>query len=141
MKKRQFLHLLALGVLLISCDKTESGEILDNTYTGNVSVTSTGADPAGDFTGDGDNGTYKFAWDNTKSKAQVNFDITSTSGSVTLILQDKKDQEVLNQTLSADGDEDTFSGVSGTGKSGIWKVTINLMDFNGDGSYSLSPVD
>jgi hypothetical protein len=143
MKKRNLLllGLTITGLTMISCKKADDGEVLDNTFTGNVAVTSTGTNPAGDFTGNGDSGTYQFAWDNSKTKAQVNFDITSSSGSVTMMLQDKKDAEVLNQTLTAGGSEDTFSGVSGAGKEGIWTVTITLTDFNGDGSYSLSPMD
>ncbi|MCR9172855.1 MAG: hypothetical protein NXI10_10200 [bacterium] len=136
--------LALVGLLAFtSCQKYrkyDNNEVIDNTYSGAVLVTSTGSDPAGDFTGNGDTGEYSFAWDNTKSKAQVNFDITTSSGSVQMIVYDARGNEVLNATRSAGGN-DTFAGVSEEGKKGMWKVSIILTDFNGDGSYSLSPVD
>jgi hypothetical protein len=135
------LQFVLVSLLLVGCNKMEDGEVIENTFTGNVEVTSTGSDPAGDFTGSGDNGVYQFAWDNSKSKAQVNFDITSPTGSVNMVLEDKKGDEVLNETLTAGVGDDTFSGVTGEGKSGIWTVTITLTDFDGDGSYSLNPAD
>ncbi len=118
--------------------KYDDGEVVENTFTGNVAVTSTGSDPAGDFTGNGDSGTYSFAWENSSNKASVNFDITTNSGSVQMILNDAKGNEVLNETRSA-GSNDSFSGVSEEGKKGKWLVTIVLTDFNGDGSYSIHP--
>lgn len=118
--------------------KYDDGEVVENTFTGNVDVGSTGADPGGDFTGNGDSGTYSFVWENSSNKASVNFDITTNSGSVQMILNDAKGNEVLNETRSAGGN-DTFSGVSEEGKKGKWLVTIVLTDFNGDGSYSIHP--
>ena len=135
------LMLAFIFILATSCGKYEkydNQEIVEDTYTGNVDITSTGADPAGDFTGTGDSGTYSFAWVNSKKKANVNFDITSSSGSVQMIVNDARGREVLNQTLTAGGN-DTYSGVSEEGKEGTWLVTIILTEFNGDGSYSLNP--
>ena len=130
---------LVLSATFTSCNKPKDGEVIENTYSGNVSVTSTGSDPAGDFTGDGDAGTYKFGWENPKSKASLNFDITSPTGSVQFILEDKKGTEVLNETLYATSGPDTFSGVSSEGEPGVWVVSIILTDFDGDGSYSIHP--
>lgn len=133
---------LALTVLiLVSCEKeNESGDIIENTYTGKVNVTSGGNDPAGDFTGSGDSGTYSFAWNNPQSRASLNFDITTTTGSCQFILLDADGTEVLNKTRSAGGN-DSYSGVSSAGTKGLWTVTMILTDFNGDGSYSLHPGD
>ena len=103
-------------------------------------IESGGADPGGDFTGNGDSGVFSFAWKNRTSKAELNFDITSPTGSVQFILRDAKGKEVLNKSRSAGGN-DTFSGVSEKGESGMWLVEIILSDFDGDGSFSLSPVD
>lgn len=141
MKKSKFyLASIALCVGLISCNKVKNGEVITDTYTGTVMVTSAGSDPGGNFTGSGDNGTYAFGWENTKAKAEVNFDITTPTGSVQMILEDKNGTEVLNEMRSAGG-TDTFSGTSAEGKPGVWTVTIVFIDFNGDGSYSLSPID
>lgn len=137
-KEISVLAILGLAISVTSCSKHSDGDVIENTYTGNVNVTSTGSDPAGDFTGSNDNGTYKWAWENSSTKASLNFDITTPSGSCQFILEDKKGTEVLNQTLSAGG-TDSYSGVSSEGKAGIWTVTMVLTDFNGDGSYSLHP--
>lgn len=126
------------ALTMTSCNKLENGEVIEDTYTGNIMVTSGGQDPAGDFTGDGDSGTKKWAWNNPKTKASLNFDITTNTGSVQFILEDKKGDEVLNQTLTSNG-EDTYSGVSSEGKEGTWTVTMILTNFNGDGSYSIHP--
>lgn len=137
------LFVAALGMLImVSCSKYreyDNNEVVENTFTGNVEVTSMGSNPAGDFTGDGNSGTYSFVWENTEKTGALNFDITSQSGSVQFILNDKRGDEVLNETLTAGAGEDTFSGLSLEGKKGKWLVTMILTDFDGDGSYSLNP--
>ena len=140
MKNMKILALAGVAALLFSCNKVEDGKVITDTYSGNVTVTSTGTDPGGDFTGSGDNGTYAFGWQNDFSKAEVNFDITTPTGSLNFVLEDADKNEVLNKTRSAGGN-DSFSGESSAGTPGVWTVTLNFTDFNGDGSYSLSPVD
>ncbi len=145
MLKRYLVFTLTLGLLLIySCKrpykKYDNMEVIENTFTGNVMITSTGSDPAGDFTGNGDSGTYAFVWENTKKTAQLNYDITTSSGSVQFILLDARGDEVLNKTITAGGN-DTFSGVSEPGKKGKWLVKMILTNFKGDGSFSISPGD
>ena len=141
--KGLFMVIIGMAVMT-SCSKYkkyDNNEVIENTFTGNVAVSSTGSDPGGDFTGNGDSGTYSFAWENSKTKAELNFDITSPTGSVQFILNDRKGTEVLNQTISGGSGVDSYSGVSSGGKPGTWKVTMILTDFNGDGSYSISPID
>lgn len=143
MKTKRIFTLIAavsLGVAVSSCNKLKDGKVVTDTYSGNVNPTSSGTDPGGDFTGSGDNGTYAFGWENTKTNAEVNFDITTPTGSLNFILEDADKNEVLNKTRSAGGN-DSFSGESSAGTPGVWKVTMIFTDFNGDGSYSLSPVD
>ncbi|RMG24932.1 MAG: hypothetical protein D6730_11640 [Bacteroidetes bacterium] len=115
-------------------------EVVENTYTGRIEVTSRESDPGGDFYGNGDSGTYSFAWVNSHPTADVNFDITTPTGSVQMIIKDCQGVEVLNQTRSAGGN-DTFSGVTRRGSAGTWLVSLIFTDFDGDGSYSLSPGD
>jgi hypothetical protein len=146
MKIRELNRIMTLFIAfsfisLVSCDKEyEDREIIEDTYSGNIFVTSVGQDPAGDFTGTGDSGTYTFAWVNPQSRASANFDITTPTGSVQMIVKDDEGTVVLDKTRSAGGN-DTFSGVSESGVSGIWQVTLILTDFKGDGSYSLHPGD
>ncbi len=122
-----------------SCEKYEDGEVIENSFTGNVHNTSTGSDPAADFTGNGDSGIYVFAWENNKTTASANFDITSNTGSVQMVITDEKGDVVLDKTLTAGSGEDSFSGLTKEGKPGIWTITITLTSFNGDGSYSIHP--
>ncbi len=131
----------ALTLGISSCGKYrkfDNNEVIENTYSGTVDVGSTGADPGGDFTGNGDSGTYSFAWENKNSKCNANFDVTTSGGTVQMKVYDKKGNVVIDQTLPNNG-EDSFSGVSEEGKPGMWKVELILNNFNGDGSYSLSP--
>lgn len=142
--KFSFLSLLVLGTLFItSCSKEKyidftDREITENTFTGNIEVSTGDDDPDGDFTGNGDSGTFSFAWVNPQQKASANFDITTNTGSVQMIINDAKGKKVLDETRSAGGN-DTYSGVSSEGEIGTWLVTIILTDFNGDGSYSIHP--
>lgn len=129
---------LAFVVFMGSCKKLEPG-VIENNYSGTVSVTSTGTDPAGDFTGDGDSGTYSFAYENNSKTCTGTFDITSPTGSVRMVIEDKKGKTVLDETLIAGVGDDSFSGVSSEGKKGVWKVTLTLTNFDGDGSYSVHP--
>lgn len=139
------LLLFAVITLSTSCKKEyaqyNDGEVVEDNYTGTVDVTSTGTNPAGDFEGDGNAGTYSFAWENSKKRAHLNFDITSPSGSVQMILNDARGNEVLNQTITGGNSVDTYSGLSEEGAAGMWLVTVILTDFDGDGSYSLEPRD
>jgi hypothetical protein len=127
---------IALGAS--SCSKADLGEG-ENTFSGEVDVTSTGPNPAGDFTGTGDSGVYSFFYENSSKKADVRFDITSQTGSVQLMVQDKRGETVLDELILGGADNDTFSGETEEGKAGIWKVTLTLTNFNGDGSYSINP--
>ena len=138
-KSRGALLLTVLSmIVLVSCDKYDDREIIENTFTGNIDVTSGAQDPAGDFTGSHASGSFSFAWINPQKKASANFDITTTSGSVQMIVEDDKGTVVLDETRSAGG-VDTYAGVSDEGTSGLWIVKIIITDFNGDGSYSLHP--
>lgn len=139
--KTRLLSILTIalfGLLATSCKK-ENMKVIENSFTGNVNITSGGTDPAGDITGGGDSGNYKFYWENNSSRAEVNFDITG-SGTMQMILRDADNNEVLNKTRTAGGN-DTFSGMSSAGTSGMWTVEIIMSDVNGDGSFSLSPVN
>lgn len=141
MKRKDLITIgaFAVAIALVSCNKVEDGKVVEDTYTGNVIATG-GVEPDGDFTGSGDNGTYSFGWQNNQTKAEVNFDITTPTGSLQFILEDADKNTVLDKTRSAGGN-DTFSGQSSAGTPGVWLVKLIFSDFNGDGSYSIEPVD
>jgi len=133
--------LLFVGVMaMTSCKKYrkyDNMDVIENTYAGNIMIGSTGADPGGDFQGNGDTGEYSFAWENNNGKANANFDV-SGSGTCQLVIFDAKGKEVLNATRPSGG-EDSFSGVSEEGKKGVWKVSLIFNNFSGSGSFSVSP--
>ncbi|MCH7974821.1 MAG: hypothetical protein IH949_13240, partial [Bacteroidetes bacterium] len=101
--------LICIGFVVLSgsCKKLEPG-VVENTYSGSVGVTSSGQDPAGDFEGSGDSGTYSFAFDNPKTKVDARFDITTPTGSVRMVIEDKKGKIFLNTNVDEiiqNGDE------------------------------------
>jgi hypothetical protein len=96
-------------------------------------------DIGGDFTGDGGNASRTFTWQNTLSTADYNADITaSTTGFFQIIVKDSEGSTVLDRSLNGNEEPDTISGVTSSGEAGMWTVTINVSDFNGDGSFTLS---
>ena len=141
-----FIFIFLTSSLFVSSCKKEYAdysnmEVVENTFEGNMDIGSGGQDPGGDFTGNNASGTYSFAWVNSKKKASANFDVTTSgNGSVQLIINDARGNEVLNETRPQ-GDNDTFSGVSKEGKSGTWLVSLIFNNLNGDGSFSIHPGD
>ena len=96
-------------------------------------------DVDGDFTGNGGTATRTFNWLNNLTTADYNADITATSeGSFRMIVMDADGTIVEDRSLTSGTEPDSFSGVTSAGTSGIWSVTIQLTNFNGDGSFSLS---
>jgi hypothetical protein len=143
----KFLSLAVLTTGLItmtSCKKEyaefNNKEVIESTYTGNIELQGN-TEARGDFTGNGDSGTFSFVWENTKKKATVNFDATTVpGGSCQIILNDARGNEVFNKTRP-EGGNDTFSGVSEEGRKGKWLVTIKLTSFDGDGTYDITPAN
>ncbi|WP_422351515.1 hypothetical protein [Flagellimonas sp.] len=96
-------------------------------------------DVDGDFTGNGGSADRTFVWLNNLTTADYNADITATAeGTFNMVVRDADSNTVLDRTLNGASEPDSFSGVTETGTSGIWSVTITLGSFNGDGSFSLS---
>ena len=147
MKAIKFLSLIVLitGLTtMTSCKKEyaefDNKEIIENNYSGTIELEGN-TEARGDFYGDGDSGTFSFVWENTEKKATVNFDVTTEpGGSCQIILNDAKGNEVFNQTRP-EGGNDTFSGVSEEGRKGKWLVTIKLTNFDGDGTYDITPLN
>jgi hypothetical protein len=146
--KKKTMKILAFAILIsglttmTSCKKEyakyDNKEVIENTYSGTIELEGV-TEARGDFEGDGDSGTFSFVWENTKKKATVNFDVTTTSGgSVQIILNDAKGKEVFNKTRPESGN-DSFSGVTEEGKEGKWLVTIKLTNLDGDGTYDITP--
>ncbi|MBT8206525.1 MAG: hypothetical protein KJP14_04045 [Eudoraea sp.] len=91
------------------------------------------------FTGNGGTATRMFSWNNNLSTADFNADITATTeGSFRMIVEDSEGNVVLDRTIEGGTEPDSFSGVTSQGASGIWTVTIEVTNFNGDGSFSMS---
>ena len=142
LRKVLFASLTLSLIAFSSCKKYkkyDDRQVVENTYTGTLTEDDDDH-PDGDFTGNGDSGTYSFAWVNNKSKAEADFDFTSPTGSVQMIINDAKGDEVLNKTRTAGG-EDSFSGVTSAGEPGTWLITLIITDLKGDGSYNVESKD
>jgi hypothetical protein len=91
------------------------------------------------FTGNGGTATRIFSWNNNLSTADYNADITATSeGSFRMIVEDSEGSVVLDRSIQGGTEPDSIDGVTTAGASGIWTVTIEVANFTGDGSFSLS---
>ena len=139
------LFTVMLTTILVGCSNDDdeamaqvsvNGTVLfdnDDDYNGDIS---------GDFTGDGGSVSRTFVWFNNLTTADYNADITATAeGTFNMLVLDADDNTVLNRSLSGAVEPDSFSGVTESGTSGEWSVTITVGSFKGDGSFSLSEGD
>ena len=143
---------LILSLILI-VGLTVTGCSSDNEEDNAITVTVNGSvifdegddffgDVDGDFTGNGGSGTRTFLWQNSLSRADYNADITATAeGMFNMVVRDADANVVLDRTLNGATEPDSIDGVTSSGTSGIWSVTITLTNFKGDGSFSLSEGD
>ncbi len=105
-----------------------------------IKITATGSDVGGDVNGNGGNATQSYTWNNSLETADWNMDITAAGGgSFQLIIKDADGATVLNNTLTKGVGDDSASGATSSGAAGDWQITVVLTDFNGDGSFSISP--
>lgn len=112
----------------------------DNEPTASITIEAVGSDLGGDVNGNGGNRTQAFTWTNPLSTAEFNMDITAASGgSFTLTIADADGQVVSTQSLVKGQGDDSKSGVTSAGTSGDWTITVALVNFSGDGSFSISP--
>jgi hypothetical protein len=119
------------SVLLTSCKEEPFATI---------TIDETGSDLGGDVTGDGGSTSQTYTWNNSLTTADWNMDITaSAGGSFRLLIKDADGATVLDNTLTKGVGDDSASSVTSAGTAGDWQVTVTLTDFNGDGSFSLSP--
>ncbi len=153
----KLLKLVPLGILILflaSCSSDDDATTAVNIIVNGTSIT---ADPSdfvvgdrSDFNGDidasftGNSGTAQriFSWNNNLTTADYNADITATSdGSFRIIVRDADGISVLDRTIQGGSEPDSIDGVTSSGTSGIWTVTIEVTNFTGDGSFSLSEGD
>lgn len=124
--------MLVLALILFSCNGDEPFAL--------VSVNETGGTFGGDVNGDGGNTQQSYKWNNALTTVDWNMDITSLAGgSFNLSITDADGTNVLNQSLVAGQGDDSKSGVSSAGTAGEWTITITLANFDGDGSFSITP--
>jgi hypothetical protein len=126
------LSLIGLGSILFTACKQEP--------FATIVIDETGGDLGGDIRGDGGSTSQTFIWTNPQTTADWGKDITTVAGgSFQLLIKDANGSIVLNNTLTKGVGDDSASGVTNTGPSGDWEVTVTLTNFNGDGSFSISP--
>ncbi|MGW1453739.1 hypothetical protein ACWBC2_01990 [Salegentibacter agarivorans] len=125
-------------IFMVGCDNDD-----DNDEFANVTINEgPNGDIGGDFTGNGGSTSQTFEYQNGLATADYNADITASSGGIfQMIVRDADGTIVLDRSLNGNMEPDSFDGVTSSGTAGTWSVTINLTDFNGDGSFSLSEGD
>jgi hypothetical protein len=139
-----FINFLFLSLfLMVSCNKDDSVDLTAKVTVNGQVLFDNGDDFNGDvdasFTGNGGSATKTFSWQNNLATADYNADITATAeGVFRMVVKDADSNTVLDKSLNGEIEPDSFSGVTSSGTSGIWTVTITLTSFNGDGSFSLS---
>ena len=143
-----FLLLAGFGVLT-SCEN-EDNSFVELRVNGQLVQSSNAGLTVGDrsdfngdidasFTGNGGSGTRAFTWNNNLRTADYNADITATSeGIFQMIVEDSEGVVVLDRTILGGTEPDSIDGVTSSGTSGIWTVTIIVTNFKGDGSFSMS---
>ncbi|MAP54502.1 MAG: hypothetical protein CL605_06320 [Altibacter sp.] len=133
-----FLTVFSALILLVGCNNDD-----DQHLFANITINEgPNGDIGGDFTGNGGSTSQTFEYQNGLTTADYNADITvSANGIFQMIVQDADGTIVLDRSLNGTMEPDSFSGVTSAGTSGTWSVTIILIDFNGDGSFSLSEGD
>ena len=150
LKMSSFVFVLAF---LTSCSNDDDDTFANVTVNGTMLTASPSDFVVGDrsdfngdidasFTGNGGTATRIFSWNNNLNTADYNADITATSeGSFRIIVRDSEEATVLDRTIQGGLEPDSIDGVTSSGTSGIWTVTIEVTNFNGDGSFSLSEGD
>ncbi len=133
---------LVITVLFfVACDKDDDSSVAV-TVNGTVLVgdrSDFNGDIDASFTGIEGSDSRSFIWNNNLNTADYNADITaSTVGTFQITVEDSEGSIVLNRTIDGGTEPDTIGGVTSLGVSGIWTVTIQVTNFTGDGSFSLS---
>ena len=112
-------------------------EVLENSYSGSITISSALGNLDGDFTGNDDSGTYYFVWCNPSAGAVLNLDVTAGSGSVQFLQKDARGTMVFTETIVAGGGE-VFTKITENGKKGKWLVKIIFSNFDGNDDYAPS---
>lgn len=128
-----------LIITLFSCGKYKEFdhlEVLDQSFTGAVSINESAGNVSGVYSGDKDHGTYTFIWENPSRWVEFEVDNTmATGGSVQFILKDSRGREIMNKTLTPG-----YSyAITQMGKKGKWKLSLVFSDFEGIGTFDLKP--
>ncbi|MGM0579162.1 MAG: hypothetical protein ACQETL_00675 [Bacteroidota bacterium] len=133
-----FLILVSALTVMTSCkkyNKYDNKEVVEDSYAGNIELKGDRDEPSGDFSGSNDSGEFSFVFENSKEVASIEYSATFSSGSVNLIINDAKGNEVFNTIIN---DSNTSSsGKTSEGKEGKWLVTFIFTDFEGSGSYEI----
>jgi len=132
------------AIFFMACSEDDPS-ILEVTVNGTLLVgdqSDFNGDIDASFTSNGASVFRSFTWNNNSDTADYNADITATSqGTFRMIVKDSEGIVVLNRTINGNTEPDSISGVTSSGAAGIWTVTIEITNFTGDGSFSLSEGD
>jgi hypothetical protein len=137
--RSKIIFAVASLIILASCEKYRDLNNLEttiNSYGGTIDVSESTGNATGVFSGTNQSGAYGFIWDNPGKDAILNTNVSVDSGYVMFIIEDSRGEEVLNALSS--GGTNTYLI---KGKKGKWKVRLVFGEFEGDGTFTLSPVN
>jgi hypothetical protein len=141
--KKVFLLMISITALSnVSCSNDDDDAFASVTVNGTLLVgdrSDFDGDIDASFTGNGGTVSRSFIWNNNLTTADYNADITATAeGTFRMIVEDADGVVVLDEVIDGATEPDTIGGVTASGVSGIWSVTIQVTKFTGNGSFSLS---
>jgi hypothetical protein len=141
--KKVFLLMISITALSnVSCSNDDDDAFASVTVNGALLVgdrSDFDGDIDASFTGNGGTVSRSFIWNNNLTTADYNADITATTeGTFRMIVEDADGVVVLDEVIDGATEPDTIGGVTASGVSGIWFVTIQVTKFTGNGSFSLS---
>lgn len=130
------ISLILLATSIFNCENNDDADLKARIQ---INEGPENGDIGGDFTGNGGDTSGTYTWPNNLSTADYNADITAPApSSFNMVIKDANGNTVLERSLLGGTEPDSFSGVTQSGTPGTWSVTLTLINFKGDGSFSIS---
>ena len=132
--------LIVIIISLASCRKYQEYnnlDVIEETFAGSFDVSSSSGTLNGSFDGAGNSGSYCFIWENNGREAIVVLESSGSTGSINVVIEDARANEVFNEVHSA-GSETGLAEASDKGRKGNWFVKIFFTDFEGAGTFSIN---
>lgn len=130
----------SLLIICLGCISLLFGNCTENKPDATITINESGEEFMAIVTGDGGIAIESFTWFNPDSLANFEMITNSTDGgSFQVRVNDGDDVIVLDEDLSVGGEYNAHSGLISSATRGEWTVRITLLNFDGQGSFSIRP--